>query len=436
MSGTDAAVRLGAAEAAALIAAGRLGAGELLSALLERIDTRDGAVHAWAFVDAEGAWSQAHALDREAPRGPLHGIPVGIKDVIDVAGIPSAYGSVAFENNIPLADAACVARLRRAGAVILGKTVTAEFATYHPGPTRNPRDASRTPGGSSSGSAAAVADGQVPLALGTQTAGSVIRPASFCGIFGFKPSFGRYDIAGMLPTAPSLDTLGTFGRSVADIALLDAVLAGEAHTGLPAQPRTRIGICRSPAWEQASPDMREALIAAGLQLSRAGWTVEEVELGEPFAELSAAQAVLHRHEAYRCLGEIRHAHADLVSEVFRNFIDAGGRVSADEYAAALATQSACREALDSLLPPDMLWLTPGAPGVAPAGTAATGDPAFSRIWTALGVPCLGFPAALDAGGMPLGLQWIGRHGADRAMLAAASEPCLVLGAGSRISFPD
>jgi Asp-tRNA(Asn)/Glu-tRNA(Gln) amidotransferase A subunit family amidase len=428
--------RLGAAAAAAAIAAGRLGAEELLSAVLARIDARDGEVHAWACVDAEGAWSQARALDRQEPRGPLHGVPVGIKDVIDVAGIPSAYGSAAFASNIAGSDAACVARLRRAGAVILGKTITAEFATYHPGPTRNPRDRNRTPGGSSSGSAAAVADCQVPLALGTQTAGSVIRPASFCGIFGFKPSFGRYDIAGMLPTAPSLDTLGGFARSVEDIALLDAVLADEEHVALPAPREMRIGICRSPAWEQASPDMRHALESAGILLSQAGWHVSDVDLGEAFMQLPAAQAVLHRHEAFRCLGVIRRAHADLVSEVFRNFIDAGEHVSAEEYAAALATQAACRAELDTLLPPDTLWLTPGAPGVAPEGIAATGDPAFSRIWTALGVPCLGFPAALDAACMPLGLQWIAGHGADRAMLSACVELCLVLGAGQRISFPD
>ncbi len=428
--------RLGAAQAAAAIAAGRLGAEELLKALLSRIDARDGEVQAWACVDAEGAWSQARALDRRGPVGPLHGVPVGIKDVIDVAGIPSAYGSPAFGKNIPGADAACVARLRRAGALILGKTVTAEFATYHPGPTRNPRNRERTPGGSSSGSAAAVADCQVPLALGTQTAGSVIRPASFCGIFGFKPSFGRYDIAGMLPTAPSLDTLGSFARSVEDIALLDAVLADEEQIALPERREVRIGICRSPAWEQASPDMRHTLEAAGLLLSQAGWRVEEVSMGAAFERLAAAQAVLHRHESYRCLGVIRRAHADLVSEVFRNFIDAGERVTPEEYAEALATQAACRAELDAMLPPDTLWLTPGAPGVAPEGIAATGDPAFSRIWTALGVPCLGFPAALDAAGMPLGLQWIARRGADRALLSAAAELCLVLGAGRRISFPD
>lgn len=428
--------RWGAAEAAAAIAQGQFGAEELLAAILARIDARDGEVHAWACLDAEGAWSQARALDRLEPRGPLHGVPVGIKDVIDVAGIPSAYGSAAFENNIPASDAACVARLRRAGAVILGKTVTAEFATYHPGPTRNPRHHSRTPGGSSSGSAAAVADCQVPLALGTQTAGSVIRPASFCGIFGFKPSFGRYDIAGMLPTAPSLDTLGSFARSVEDIALLDAVLADEPEVALPAPREMRIGICRSPVWEQASPDMRHALEEAGLLLARSGWRVEDVALGEPFTQLSEAQAVLHRHEAFRCLGAIRHAHAERVSEVFRNFIDAGERVSAADYAAALATQAACRTALQTALPPDMLWLTPGAPGAAPEGIAATGDPAFNRIWTALGVPCLGFPADLDADGMPLGLQWIAPRGADRMLLSAAPELCVVLGAGRRISFPD
>ncbi len=198
----------------------------------------------------------------------------------------------------------------------------------------------------------------------------------------------------------------------------------------------RIGVCRSPAWEQASPDMRHALEHAGRLLSKAGWWVEEVEMGAEFARLAQAQAVLHRHEAYRCLGSIREAHADLVSEVFRNFIDAGARVSAQEYADALSMQAACRERLDAALPARTLWLTPGAPGVAPHGIAATGDPAFSRIWTALGVPCLGFPAALDASGMPLGLQWVARRGEDRAMLSAAVELCLVLGAPRNLGFTD
>lgn len=428
--------RLGAVEAASAIAAGTLGIEEFLDALMARIDARDGEISAWACLDAEGAWSQARELDRHAATGPLHGVPVGVKDVIDVQGIPSAYGSPAFAANIPQRDAACVARLRRAGALILGKTVTAEFATYSPGPTRNPRDPSRTPGGSSSGSAAAVADCQVPLALGTQTAGSVIRPASFCGIFGFKPSFGRYEIEGMLPTAPSLDTLGTFARSVADIALLDAVLAGEAHIGLPVPRVTGIAICRSPTWQQASPDMRRALEDAGARLAQSGASVRELDLGAQFEGLAEAQAVLHRHEAFRCLGEIRRNKADQVSEVFRNFIDAGERVTAAEYAAALAMQSSCRTAFEDLLGPDELLLTPGAPGVAPPGVAATGDPAFNRIWTALGVPCLGFPAALDAAGMPLGLQWVGRAGGDRALLAAADGLCLLLGAPQRIPFND
>jgi Asp-tRNA(Asn)/Glu-tRNA(Gln) amidotransferase A subunit family amidase len=427
MSTSPGPARLGAVEAASAIAAGTLGVEEFLSALMARIDARDAEIRAWAYLDTEGAWSQARALDSHPATGPLHGVPVAVKDVIDVQGIPSAYGSPAFVANIPGRDAACVARLRRAGALILGKTVTAEFATYSPGPTRNPRDPSRTPGGSSSGSAAAVADCQVPLALGTQTAGSVIRPASF---------FGRYEIEGMLPTAPSLDTLGTFARSVADIALLDAVLAGEAHMGLPVPRVTGIAICRSPAWQRASPDMRRALEDAGVRLAQAGTRVRELDLGAAFEGLAEAQAVLHRHEAFRCLGEIRRSKADQVSEVFRNFIDAGARVTAAEYAAALAVQSSCRTAFEDVLGPDELLLTPSAPCLASSGVAATGDPAFNRIWTALGVPCLGFPAALDTAGMPLGLQWVGRAGGDRALLAAADGLCLLLGAPQRIPFND
>lgn len=436
MSGTPEPARIAATAAAAAMAAGTLGVEESLSALLSRIAERDARVQAWACLDVAGARAQARELAGRRVRGPLHGVAVGIKDVIDVAGIPCTYGSPALADRVPPRDAACVARLRQAGALILGKTVTAEFATYHPGPTRNPRDGSRTPGGSSSGSAAAVADCQVPLALGTQTAGSVIRPASYCGIFGFKPSFGRYELDGTLPTAPSLDTLGSFARSVADIALLDAVLADEAPISMTTAREVSIGLCRSPAWDQASPDMRRTLESAGALLAQAGWRVREIELEGPFTHLADAQALLHRHEAFRCLGALRHEHADQVSEVFARFIDAGERVSAAEYQEGLATQRACQAAFDALLNADELLLTPGATGVAPAGIAATGDPAFNRLWTALGVPCLGFPGGLDAAGLPLGLQWIGRRGSDRTLLAAAESLCDVLGAGARTSFND
>lgn len=436
MSSMPAAVRLDATTAADAIAAGTLSIEAYLSAHLTRIAARDARVQAWACLDIEGSRAQAHALAERSVRGPLHGIAVGIKDVIDVAGMPCSYGSPAFADRVPPRDAACVARLRRAGALIVGKTVTAEFATYHPGPTRNPRDPARTPGGSSSGSAAAVADCQIPLALGTQTAGSVIRPASYCGVFGFKPSFGRYDLDGTLPTAPSLDTLGSFARSVADIALIDAVLADEPERALPNAREVGIGICRSPAWDEASPDMRRTLESAGALLAQAGWRVRDVVLPAPFTELAEAQAVLHKHEAYLCLGALGRDHAEQISEAFAGFLAAGERVHAAEYQAALATQQACQAAFDAVLDANELLLTPGAPGVAPTGLTATGDPAFNRLWTALGVPCLGFPGGLDAAGMPLGLQWIGRRGSDRQLLAAAAVLCNELGACARVSFND
>jgi Asp-tRNA(Asn)/Glu-tRNA(Gln) amidotransferase A subunit family amidase len=230
------AAHLTATEAAERIRTGALTSEALVRACLDRIAERDGALHAWAHVDPDRALAEARARDAEEPRGPLHGVPVGVKDLIDTADLPTAYGSPIYAGYRPAVDAACVERLRAAGAVVLGKTVTTEFALFHPGPTCNPHDPGRTPGGSSSGSAAAVADGHVPLALGTQTAGSIIRPAGFCGVWGFKPTFERLPTAGIKPIAPSLDTLGPFARGPDDLALCAGVLAGAASAWRRAGP--------------------------------------------------------------------------------------------------------------------------------------------------------------------------------------------------------
>lgn len=427
--------RLSAAAAAGAIARGELRATELLEDCLARIAARDDTVHAWACLDAEGARAAARACDTESPRGPLHGVPVGIKDVIDVAGLPSGYGCAAFAGNIATRDADCVARLRAAGAIILGKTVTAEFATYHPGPTANPLRPAHTPGGSSSGSAAAVADLQVPLALGTQTAGSIIRPASYCGVIGFKPSFGRYAIPGMLVTAPHLDTLGALCRDVDDLLLLDAVLAPQAAQ-LPLRTPLRVGICRSPAWESAGAPMQEALAQAADALRAAGVEVAICDLGPAFDTLIEQQSVVHRHECFLHLGAYRREHADAVSAVFREFIDAGAQVSAADYRAALAQQARCREELLALFAGFSLLLTPAATGTAPTGHAQTGSPVFNRIWTAVGAPCIGFPAARGDHGLPLGLQFVAPPGADRAALAAIAPLVRAIGLREMDTLPE
>lgn len=411
---------LSAADAAARIRSGQLTSHALVGAYLSRIAERDPVVRAWAWIDPNAALEAARQADAQSPRGPLHGVPVGLKDVIDTADMPTAHGSDAFAGHIAPQDAAAVALLREAGAIILGKLVTAEFATYSPGPTTNPVNRVHTPGGSSSGSAAAVADRQVPLSLGTQTAGSVIRPASFCGTFGFKPGFGRYPGAGVLATSHRLDTVGIFARTVDDLLLLDTLL-----TSAPPRPphdmqsMPIIGVYRGQAWEQASPAMRETLKRTAHRFAILGHQIVEVPVQPPFDKIDEAQKIIHKHEAWQCLGTIRHDHANAVSPAFRTFIDEGAAISSDEYLAACATQDEAIAREPDLFSGADILLSPGAPGAAPAGLAATGNPAFNRMTTAMGLPCLGFPAGLD-GELPLGLQLIGRSGTDRALLQHAA----------------
>lgn len=379
-----------------------------LADCLKRISNRDPDVRAWSCID----WS-ARGGD-----GALAGVAVGVKDVIDVAGMPTTHGSSIFKDNVPTEDAEAVARLRSAGAVILGKTVTAEFATYHPGPTINPRKPGHTPGGSSSGSAAAVADGQADVALGTQTAGSMIRPGSFCGALAFKPSRGRYPTRGVLDTATSLDTLGIFARDLGLLTIADGVLSGDAAT--PDAPRSlRIGLCRMPDWDQASDDMQRALLDFGAKLERAGHSLIDITLPEPFERLGSAQALIHRFEAAQEMGWIRQKYPDQVSATFRAMIDAGADTPAAEYEAARVLQQQCTKLLGQVFADVDLLLAPGAPDAAPEGLSATGDPMFQRIWTATGAPCLGFPATWRSDGLPLGLQIVGPVGTDRQMLANA-----------------
>lgn len=379
-----------------------------LQTCLERLGARNDAVRGWSHIDDRAIGGP----------GALSGVVVGVKDVIDVAGMPTTHGSPVYADNIAAHDAESVARLRAAGAIILGKTVTAEFATYSPGPTINPRKPGHTPGGSSSGSAAVVADGQADLALGTQTAGSVIRPGSFCGVLAFKPSRGRYPLDGVLETAPNLDTLGVFARDLALIDAADAVLAREQSAPDPHQP-LRVGLCRTPAWSLASAEMQQALAGFAATLEQAGRVLCDVELPQPFDALGDAQALIHRREAWRALGAIRNDHASDVSDAFKAMIDEGAGESEADYQAARALQEECRGLMGEVLRDVDLLLAPGAPGAAPAGLDSTGDPIFQRMWTAVGAPCLGFPAAWRDDGLPLGLQVIARPGGDRQLLADA-----------------
>jgi len=408
---------ISAAQAARQLEARDITSETLVAACLERIACRDEQVSAWAFVDREKALAAARALDREPRRSRLHGVPFGIKDVIDTADLPSEYNSPIYRRHQPKADAACVALLRQAGCVILGKTVTTEFANNHPSQTRNPHNPAHTPGGSSSGSAAAVADAMVPLALGTQTGGSVIRPAAYCGSWAIKPSFGSINRAGLKFLAESLDTIGVFARGAEDLALAMEVLTGRASASASASPR--IGFCRTPRWSLADSATQSSLEEAARTLSRAGARVEDFEMPAGSAELFDRHKVIMGYETARALGWEYHHHRDQLSATLRARLDEGWKVARPDYDAMREHARRCRRALaDAMRDIDFL-LTPSAPSEAPASLASTGDPVFNRAWTLLGVPCITVPHGRGPRGLPLGVQLVARHEADMTLVAWA-----------------
>ncbi len=412
---------LSARDAAREIAAGRLSAEALVAACLERIAAREPVVGAWHHLDRDAALAAARCCDTSAPSGPLHGIPIAVKDLIDTVDMPTGYGSAIYEGHRPAADAACVALARAAGAIVLGKTVTTEFACFTAGKTANPHNAAHTPGGSSSGSAAAVGDGMVPLALGTQTAGSVIRPASYCGVVGFKPSFGVIPRAGVKPLADSLDTIGTMSRNVADAAFFAGILGGRPglrEVAMPAAP-PRFGFYRTPMWEEAEPSTEAALDHARAALERAGAQIAEIEVPPEHRGLTAAQERVMGFELVRGLAYERLQHSAELSPRLAQLLDAGMTVGPDAYDAACVETAAARARLDGFFGPCEALLAPAAPGEAPAGLGYTGNPVFSRMWTLLGVPCVTLPAIWGASGLPTGIQLIGRPGRDAQLMAAA-----------------
>jgi Asp-tRNA(Asn)/Glu-tRNA(Gln) amidotransferase A subunit family amidase len=414
---------LGAAEAARRIAAGDLSSEALVAACLERISERDGAVRAWAHLDPDAALAQARERDAEGPRGPLHGVPVGVKDIVDTAGLPTERGSAIHAGRRPGADAACVTRLRAAGAVVLGKTVTTEFAYFSPGPTRNPADPARTPGGSSSGSAAAVADGMVPVAIGSQTAGSVIRPAAYCGVLGLKPTRGLVDLTGVMTLSGNLDTLGWFARDAEDLAVLGGVLADDwpaapGDDGRAGDPPA-FALARTPWWDRADGDSRRAVTAAAERLAAAGARVRDLDLPARFATLPESQAALMAFDMARSLAPEYEHHAAELSDVLRAFLERGRTIGPAVAGDAVAVASECRGLLDEQLEPGETLIVPAVTGEAPPFDAGgTGDPLFCRPWTLLGVPALSVPGATGAHGAPVGVQLVARADADGALVAA------------------
>jgi Asp-tRNA(Asn)/Glu-tRNA(Gln) amidotransferase A subunit family amidase len=409
-----------------------LRAEDLVRDCLERIDARDAEVQAWTHVARDAALARAKALDQGAHQGLLHGLPIGVKDLIATADMPTAYGSPIYAGHQPALDATCVALAREAGAVVLGKTVTTEFATFQPNQTHNPHNLAHTPGGSSSGSAAAVADGMVPLALGTQTAGSLMRPASYCGVVAFKPSFGGITRAGVKPLSDTLDTVGTMARTVPDAALFAAALSGrsswlvrplDAHVSRP----LRVGLCQTYEWPQALPETQAAMQhAADAIQANTGMVLRDVRLPLDYQQLAQAQTHIQLAEQAQCFAFERLNHWAQLSPRLQGIVQAGLAVTPEQYDQAQALVARCRAQLAEVFQDVDVLLAPSAAGAAPVGLDNTGDPVFCRIWTVLHTPTVNIPAGLATNGMPVGLQVVGPVGSDAFTLAAAHalHPCL------------
>jgi len=426
---------LGAAQAARAIANGELSSEQLVQACLARIREVEPTVQAWQYLDEQHALAQARGRDLQRaegrPCGPLHGVPVGIKDIVDTADMPTEDGTPLHAGRMPPGDATVVAMLRAAGAVILGKTVTTELATYSPGKTRNPHDPLRTPGGSSSGSAAAVAAGMVPFAIGTQTNGSVIRPAAFCGVYGFKPTHGWIPRHGILKLSRSLDTVGVFARSLEDIALVAEQMIGFDERDPDSRPRARAPLVATQAQEPPLPP-RLAFVKTHL------WDGAEASMREAFGELRDAlgadceeyvlpDAVREAWDWHRTIMESEMAaHLDLewergrdsLSQPLRAQLARGREVRALDYQKALQRIPPLIESFDELFSRYDAIVTPAAPGTAPA-LATTGDPSFCTLWSLCGMPACNLPLMAGADGLPLGVQLVGRRDSDARLLRTA-----------------
>jgi Asp-tRNA(Asn)/Glu-tRNA(Gln) amidotransferase A subunit family amidase len=431
------ALTLSAADAAQQIRGGRLTSEDLVQACLERIRALEPKVQAWAFLDEEHALSQARAADERKrsgePIGPLHGVPVGLKDIIDTGDMPTENGTVLHQGRTPRHDATVVAMLRAAGAVMLGKTVTTECAYFAPGKTRNPHNPEHTPGGSSSGSAAAVAAGMVPLALGSQTNGSTIRPASFCGVYGYKPTHGLIPRHGILELSRTLDHVGLFARSIDDIALLAEQLAGHDERDPDTRPRARVpfrkiaseeppidpmlAFVKTPHWERVDAETKEAFSEL---LEALGDRVEEVELFPSAAEAWDWHKTIMETEMAANFEREWHSGRDKLSGQLRSLIERGREVRAIDYQRALRSIAPVVASFDELFMEryDAI-LTPAALGTAPKGLETTGDPSFCSLWTLCGMPAMSLPLMQGSNGLPLGVQLVGRRNFDARLLRTA-----------------
>ena len=409
----------------AAMKAGTMTAQATVESCLAVIVAREPVVGAWMVVDAEAARAQARTVDEARRLGDkvpaLAGVPLAVKDNIDTVDFPTSYGSPIYDGHRPRADAACVAQAKAAGLVVLGKTVTTEFAYYSPGKTTNPHAPEHTPGGSSQGSAAAVAAGMVPLAFGTQTAGSVIRPAAYCGIVGYKPSWGTIPRQGVKVLSDWLDTVGVFARDVADAAFFVANLTGRpAWAATPEKGRRfTVAVLREPYPGAAEPEAVRALDRAAEALEAAGHTVIDLPTPPVWQQIPRLQRLVMAYDMDKALGHERRAHEASLSSIMKSYLDEGRGTSARAYDAAMATTRETVREVDAVFGKADVILSPPAAGEAPKGLHATGDPAFNRLWTHLQLPCLTLPAGAGPNGLPVGVQLAARIGQDALLLEAS-----------------
>ena len=409
---------LSALDLAARLEAGKLTPRAVVEMCAEAIAAREKDVAAFATLDLAGA--RRAADDPRLSSLPLRGLPVGFKDIFDTADLPTQYGSPVYANHRPAADATAVVMTRQAGGIVLGKTVTTQFASLVPSATRNPRNLAHTPGGSSAGSAAAVGAGMVPLAFGTQTAGSVIRPAAFCGVTAFKPSYRLIPMVGVKDVAWHLDTAGLFGAGVADVAFAATViLQRELRVDGAAPAAPRVALARTHLWPKASPAMQQAVESAARIAAAAGAKVADLGLSPIVEDAYEAQFTIQDYENIRGLAFEYERHRDRIDPLLLTQLDRAAAISADEYDAARRLASRARQLLADAMADYDVILTPSAPGTAPRGFATTGDPMFNRLWTLMGAPCINVAGLNDGDGLPLGVQIVGRFGRDHAALAAA-----------------